>query len=245
MNDQENDDFLSLTCQQVWDDSSGVVGTEGGGKFVDFLCTNHYERYADNHDLFKDTFFQFLSQHDNRDHLVVRRTRWSLAFENHVPPKLMLNTYPYITIRRGDHVLPEISFTATGRPSALWPRWFESIFVNKSLHKLIEGLGILDDIEVFSFRHVTCSLYDLVCLILRRSPEVHIFLFAWGEATPTLEDVKALLRLPIHGLHPFEEAIGDNALNNSDKALLDILIVARKYSTSNPSSEKSPSKVTH
>ncbi|KAI3979654.1 hypothetical protein MKX01_013749, partial [Papaver californicum] len=83
----------------------------------------------------------------------------------------------------------------------------------------------------------------LVRLVLRWLPEVHTFFFTWGEATPTLEDVAALLPLLIHGFHSFEQTVGDNALRDDDRDLLDILKMARKYFITIPSIEKPSSKV--
>ncbi|KAI3986810.1 hypothetical protein MKX01_039784 [Papaver californicum] len=127
--------------------------------------------------------------------------------------------YSYLTIHRGDFVLPDVSFVSNGRPSPLWPMWLKRILVKPFIRSLIVGLDISDAIDVSLFRHINRSSSDLIRLVLRWLPEVHTFLFAWGEATPTLEDVVARLRLPIHDFHFFEETVSGKALNDDDRKI--------------------------
>ncbi|KAI3979655.1 hypothetical protein MKX01_013750, partial [Papaver californicum] len=77
-----------------------MAGTGGDGKSVAVLRAKYYKSYANNHDLFKDTLLQSLSQFDGYDHLFVRNSRWLLLYENFTPPTLNLSVCLYFAIRR-------------------------------------------------------------------------------------------------------------------------------------------------
>lgn len=143
----------------------GVAGMGRGGKSLAFARSNYYDHYAEGHFLFQDMFFQSLRGIDNSNRHVVSRSTMLLVFENPAPIALNFDGCPYLAIHRGDHVLPMVSFDATGHVPPLWPSWITTTPDCLSHKAVLEKLNSLDVLEVSKHCHVTrippCFFVDL------------------------------------------------------------------------------------
>ncbi|KAI3889051.1 hypothetical protein MKX03_012484, partial [Papaver bracteatum] len=153
---------------------------------------------------------------------------WLLSRE---PPTSFLleeSGIPYLAARRGDHALPQVSFLSTSTYPLMWSAWVDYIFSDQDHVQLLDNVGVYYALRSSKCKTITRQKWDLRRLLLRWIKEVHTFLFAWGEATPTLEDVVAILALPMHSNISYKKALAPR--NDKEAKMCQVLYDVRELS---------------
>lgn len=114
------------------------------------------------------------------------------------PILFSFNKVPSMAVHRGDYYLPLIDLCSTPVTPAIWTYWVEYIISNPSRVSFIKSAGIEDAINASLHREIFRCKRDITRLCCRWAPLIHILFFVWGEETPVLEDVVALMGFPFH-----------------------------------------------
>ncbi|KAJ1441596.1 Aminotransferase-like, plant mobile domain [Sesbania bispinosa] len=96
--------------------------------------------------------------------------------------------------------------------------------------KVMEKAGIAGAIKASPRLGVFRRVKDLNCVVQRWSRVTHTFFIAWGEFTPTLEDVHVLMRLPLFGDYDVSSGPVDSHIIDRAKELKAVTIEGANYS---------------
>ncbi|KAJ1376580.1 hypothetical protein SESBI_49780 [Sesbania bispinosa] len=96
---------------------------------------------------------------------------------------------------RGEFPWMPCTYVARASITGCWAEWVEHVFTNDLLFvDLMKKIGIVDAVKLSPRLSVNKRVEDLNCLVQRWSHITHTFFAAWGEFTPTLEDVAKELK---------------------------------------------------
>ncbi|OMO93094.1 hypothetical protein CCACVL1_06638 [Corchorus capsularis] len=111
-----------------------------------------------------------------------------------------------------------------------WNDWVSEILSNEKYEKTLKSAGVLDAVRVTTkllhIQDLKSDKVDAWCAILSRwSTYSHTMITTWGEFTFTLEDVSALLHLPMvydseENLDNVENPFDEDALKKGDRKVL-------------------------
>ncbi|KAJ1419767.1 Aminotransferase-like, plant mobile domain [Sesbania bispinosa] len=132
---------------------------------------------------------------------VVRREE-ALLFHNvpNTPTHLVGPSLLCSRVRRQEFPWSPILFSTRSTFTGCWAEWVDHVFSNDApFVDILNKVGIADAIKLSPRLGIFRKVDDLEYLVQRWSHTTHTFYTAWGEFTPTLEDVYVLLKLPMFG----------------------------------------------
>ncbi|KAK9293241.1 hypothetical protein L1049_021232 [Liquidambar formosana] len=107
------------------------------------------------------------------------------------------NTIPRFCVEQRECAMSTINFCAKTKATNGWKEWCLAILKDPKYKSTLKMAGVLDAITVVGKLDVNVCKKALTLLLSRWSSSTHTFIAAWGEFTPTLEDVVTLLRLNV------------------------------------------------
>lgn len=102
-------------------------------------------------------------------------------------------------VERGEVCWSDVDFEAKSHTSSSSVEWATVLIKDSVCSDAIISAGIGKALNLSKTLVINRSPLDLEFLISRWSIESHIFVAAWGEFGPTLEDVVVLTGLPVFG----------------------------------------------
>ncbi|OMP09036.1 hypothetical protein COLO4_05875 [Corchorus olitorius] len=120
-----------------------------------------------------------------------------------------------------------------------WNDWVTEILSNDKYQKILKSAGVFDAVRVTTnllhIQDLKTDKVDVWCVILSRwSTYSHTMVTSWGEFTFTLEDVSALLHLPMvydseENLDNVENPFDEDALKKGERKALSALSKAVRH----------------
>ncbi|XP_024017092.1 uncharacterized protein LOC112090317 [Morus notabilis] len=102
-------------------------------------------------------------------------------------------------IMRMDYTVTPLLFRCPARSSSEWRSWVQSELENQGVRDQLDRAGIFSALVSSTQIGIFRDIRGLRHIVRRWNKTTHTFVCAWGEFTPTLDDVYMLLRLPIMG----------------------------------------------
>lgn len=143
-----------------------------------------------------------------------------------IPPRSVLR----MCVERPEIPFGFIRFESKVRRHNDFQSWYDLMLSQADMGKILDDIGVLRPLRYALRMDVDRSPVDLSFLVSRWSSHSHTFVAAWGEFSPSLEDVVVLVGLPIFGVYHVVDC-----LNDEGERMLGFLhdVTARAKYTSN------------
>ncbi|KAF7839292.1 Aminotransferase-like mobile domain containing protein [Senna tora] len=117
--------------------------------------------------------------------------------------RLVMTTMLGALMARGDVLWSKVKIATKAEVTKGWAEWVRATLDDKTSRAVKEKVGVVKALRISTRFHLSRNEEDLSFLLQRWSSTSHTFFASWGEFTPTLEDVRVLLRLPLLGEFDF------------------------------------------